>query len=504
RWWRPASHDFATGHGASQGAGSEFVLHRAGVRDRGGGGAGGRVPARCARGDRGADDGRGAEPVFSFQQHRAAAAGPELPGRGDAAGDGRGEPNPRVLHAASGDGEGRRGDPHRQPQPDHGVQPHRARLPRRQPRDYGELLDAGGACDGGRPRHAGGGFADSSIRAGGAACLFGRRDDHDAGRAAVRDHQRDARQPRLWAEQDRPAAARIQRGADRGAGGSVPSAAELGAEHLAGGGEDPGRGLESGHASACGIHRSQRARRDQVTETYGLIAGNGRFPFLLLEAARGRGIPLIEVFHKAGVRRAVMAGQVKHKQIFSHLRPDWKMAMLLASLATRNTDSLLGAVAESLEKEGIHLESSTEVLQPLLAGAGTMTRRGPSPAERADLDYGFEVARHLSAMDIGQAVAIASRACIAAEAMEGTDAMIRRAASLAGGRGLTVVKVAKPKQDLRFDVPVVGPGTIRAMQAAGATALGVDAGITLMLEREALLAAADAAGIAIEGRPKPA
>ena len=272
-----------------------------------------------------------------------------------------------------------------------------------------------------------------------------------------------------------------------------------------------------------------------MTETYGLIAGNGRFPFLLLEAARGRGLTmfvaaikeetdpaianlgaevawlslgqlgkLIEVFHRAGVRRAVMAGQVKHKQIFSHLRPDWKMAMLLASLATRNTDSLLGAVAESLEKEGIHLESSTEFLQPLLAGAGTMTRRGPSPAERADLDYGFEVARHLAAMDIGQAVAIASRACIAAEAMEGTDAMIRRAASLAGGRGLTVVKVAKPKQDLRFDVPVVGPGTIRAMQAAGATALGVDAGITLMLEREALLAAADAAGIAIEGRPKPA
>ncbi|MGH9393866.1 MAG: LpxI family protein, partial [Terriglobales bacterium] len=214
-----------------------------------------------------------------------------------------------------------------------------------------------------------------------------------------------------------------------------------------------------------------------AAEPYGLIAGNGRFPFLLLEAARGRGLSmfvaaikeetdpeiahqgvevawlslgqlgkLIEVFHRAGVRRAVMAGQVKHKQIFSHLRPDWKMAMLLASLATRNTDSLLGAVAESLEQEGIRLESSTEFLQPLLASAGAMTRRSPSAEERADLDYGFEVARHLAAMDIGQAVAVAERACVAAEAMEGTDAMIARAAALAGGRPLTIVKVAKPKQ----------------------------------------------------------
>ncbi len=270
-----------------------------------------------------------------------------------------------------------------------------------------------------------------------------------------------------------------------------------------------------------------------ATPKYGLIAGNGRFPFLLLEAAKSRGLEivvaaikeetdpaiesmgvavewlslgqlgkLIKVFQAAGVRRAVMAGQVKHKQIFSHLRPDWKMAALLASLAIRNTDSLLGAVAQVLADEGIELESSTQFLQPLLAAAGPMTRRAPDERERRELDYGFQVARHLAAMDIGQAVAIADCACVAAEAMEGTDAMIARAASLAGGRPLTVVKVAKPKQDLRFDVPVIGPGTIAAMRLAGATLLGVESGLTLLLEREACLAAADAAGIAVIGQPR--
>ncbi len=269
------------------------------------------------------------------------------------------------------------------------------------------------------------------------------------------------------------------------------------------------------------------------TERYGLIAGNGRFPFLLLEAARGRGIAmvvaaikeetdpsigehagevhwlslgqlgkLIQVFHGAGVKRAVMAGQVQHKQIFSHLRPDWKMAMLLASLATRNTDSLLGGVAKILEEEGITLESSTEFLQPLLATSGVMTARKPDEREQADLDYGFSIARHLAAADIGQSVAIAGRACVAAEAMEGTDAMIQRAAGLAGGRPLTIVKVARPKQDLRYDVPVIGPRTIAAMRMAGATALGLESGLTLMLEREECLAVANAAGIAIEGRGK--
>ncbi|MGH9483546.1 MAG: LpxI family protein [Terriglobales bacterium] len=270
-----------------------------------------------------------------------------------------------------------------------------------------------------------------------------------------------------------------------------------------------------------------------MSEKYGLIAGNGRFPFLLLEAARGRGLDmvvaaireetepsiserasevhwlslgqlgkLIQIFHASGVRRAVMAGQVKHKQIFSQLRPDWKMAMLLASLATRNTDSLLGGVARVLEEEGIVLESSTQFLQPLLATSGAMTTRTCNERERADLDYGFRVARHLAAEDIGQSVVIAACACVAAEAMEGTDAIIQRAAELAAGRPLTVVKVAKPKQDLRFDVPVIGPRTIATMRAAGATALGLESGITLMLEREECLAAANAAGITIEGRGK--
>lgn len=268
-------------------------------------------------------------------------------------------------------------------------------------------------------------------------------------------------------------------------------------------------------------------------EPYGVIAGNGRFPFLLLEAARGRNLrmvvaaikeetdpaierhaaqtewlslgqlgKLIDFFHRAGVRRAVMAGQVKHRQIFSHLRPDWKMAMLLASLATRNTDSLLGGVARVLGEEGIQLESSTQFLEPMLAGPGVMTQRAPDERERRDLTYGLEVARHLAAMDIGQAVAVASGACVAAEAMEGTDAMIARAGALAAGRPLVVVKVAKPRQDLRFDVPVVGPGTITAMRTAGATALLVDAGITLMLERSEMLRQADTAGIAMEGQPR--
>jgi len=274
-----------------------------------------------------------------------------------------------------------------------------------------------------------------------------------------------------------------------------------------------------------------------VSGKYGLIAGNGRFPFLLLEAARERGETmvvaaireetdpeidrygaehgaevhwmslgqlgkLIQTFQKAGVSRAVMAGQVKHKQIFSSLRPDWKMMTLLASLVTRNTDSLLGGVARVLADEGITLESSTAFLQPLLAIEGAMTRRSPDARESADLDYGFEVARHLAAKDIGQSVVIADAACVAAEAMEGTDATIRRAATLVGGRPLTVVKVAKPKQDLRFDVPVVGPGTIAAMVEAGATALGIEAGVTLLLDREACLAHANTAGICITGRPR--
>src|SRR5437773_2950350 len=244
----------------------------------------------------------------------------------------------------------------------------------------------------------------------------------------------------------------------------------------------------------------------------GLIAGNGRFPFLVLDAARAQGLEvivaaieeetfpgieshgavavhwlslgelskLIETFRREGVTRAVMAGQVKHKQIFSSIRPDWKLAKLLLSLTTRNTDSLLGAVAKVLADEGITLENSTALLEPLLVKSGVLTKRDPSDAERKNVDYGRIVALGLGQFDIGQTVVIAESACVAVEAMEGTDATIERAgailASLDPGaftlaRSLTVVKVAKAKQDMRFDVPVVGVKTTQVMRNAGETCL---------------------------------
>ena len=271
-------------------------------------------------------------------------------------------------------------------------------------------------------------------------------------------------------------------------------------------------------------------------ERIGLIAGNGKFPFLVLDAARAQGYEvvvaaikeetfpeieshatvhwvslgelskLIETFQNAGVRRAVMAGQVKHKQIFSSIRPDWRLAKLLLSLATRNTDSLLGAVAKVLEEEGITLEKSTWLLEPLLVKAGVLTGRAPGEQELKDIEYGRRVARELAQHDIGQTVVIAESACVAVEAMEGTDATIERAGqimrSLHGdastlSRGLTVVKIAKPNQDMRFDVPVIGVKTIEVMQAAGATCLAVDAGKCLLLDGQKVIEAADAAGIAI-------
>ncbi len=276
----------------------------------------------------------------------------------------------------------------------------------------------------------------------------------------------------------------------------------------------------------------------------GLIAGNGRFPFLLLDAARAHGLEvvvaaireetdaemderaaadagvrvhwmslgelsrLIEVFQREGVTRAVMAGQVRHKQIFSSIRPDWRLAKLLLNLRTRNTDMLLGAVAKVLGDEGIELISSTAYLEPLLARAGVMTARGPSEAELADIEYGLAVAKGIAGFDLGQTVVIAAQACVAVEAMEGTDATIARAGELFGSlegdstlsRALTVVKVAKPKQDLRFDVPVVGLPTIETMRAAGATCLCVEAGRTLLFDLAAMVAASDAAGICLVGR----
>ena len=278
-------------------------------------------------------------------------------------------------------------------------------------------------------------------------------------------------------------------------------------------------------------------------ERIGLIAGNGKFPFLILEAARARGYDvvvaaikeeafpeiesygaaavhwlslgelskLIDTFKREGIQRAVMAGQVKHKQIFSSIRPDWRLAKLLLSLSTRNTDALLGAVAKVLADEGITLENSTWLLAPLLVKPGVLTKRAPSEQERKNIDYGRAVARQLADYDIGQTVVIAEAACVAVEAMEGTDATIQRAgqimSSLRGdastlSRDLTVVKIAKPKQDFRFDVPVVGVKTIEVMRAAGATCLALDAGKCLMLDGEKILDAANAAGIAIVAAPQ--
>lgn len=274
-----------------------------------------------------------------------------------------------------------------------------------------------------------------------------------------------------------------------------------------------------------------------ANEKLGLIAGNGKFPFLVLDAARAQGYEvvvaaikeetfpeiesqgaevhwlslgelskLIETFQRAGVHRAVMAGQVKHKQIFSAIRPDWRLAKLLLSLTTRNTDSLLGAVAHVLAEEGITLENSTWLLEPLLVKPGVQTQRAPTEDERKNIDYGRAVARNLAQHDIGQTVVIAESACVAVEAMEGTDAAIARAGeimrSLHGdastlSRSLTVVKIAKPNQDMRFDVPVVGVKTIESMRAAGATCLAVDAGKCLLLDGEKVIEAANAAGIAI-------
>jgi DUF1009 family protein len=189
---------------------------------------------------------------------------------------------------------------------------------------------------------------------------------------------------------------------------------------------------------------------------------------------------------------------VKHNKIFSAIRPDWKLAKLLFALPKKNTDSLIGAVAKVLEDEGIRLVDSTLFLKPLLPDAGVLTRRAPSADESADMAYGLGVARNIASMDIGQTVVVSSQACIAVEAMEGTDETIARAARIAAGKPLVVVKVSKPKQDMRFDVPVVGLLTIATMTTSGATALAVDAGRTLLFDREALIAAANDAGITIQ------
>jgi DUF1009 family protein len=293
----------------------------------------------------------------------------------------------------------------------------------------------------------------------------------------------------------------------------------------------------------------------------GLIAGNGRFPFLLLDAARAQGFSvvvaaireetdpemdrraaadagvtvhwlslgelsrLIETFKGAGVTKAVMAGQVKHKQIFSSIRPDWRLAKLLLNLRTRSTDALIGAVAKVLGDEGIELMSSTAFLEPLLVAEGVLTERAPDEEERKNIEYGRGVAGALAGFDIGQTVVVAAQACVAVEAMEGTDATIERAGLLMGSideaahgdaaadenlsvrtptlaRRLTVVKVAKPNQDMRFDVPVIGQSTVETMIRTGASCLSIEAGRTLLFDRETLLATANKAGIAIVAAPR--
>ena len=267
----------------------------------------------------------------------------------------------------------------------------------------------------------------------------------------------------------------------------------------------------------------------EISGNWGLIAGNGDFPFLVLEGARSRGIEMaviaireeaspalereakrlhwislgelsrgIELLHREGVKHAVMAGQVKHNKIFSSIRPDWRLAKLLLSLPSKNTDSLIGAIARVLQDEGIELIDSTRFLGPLLPQEGVLTQRSPDQTETADIDYGRKIARQIAGLDLGQTVVVRDRACVAIEAMEGTDETIERAARITGGRRLVVVKVSKPRQDMRFDVPVVGPKTIEVMRQSNATALAIDAGRTLLFDRDVLIRAADAAGIAIE------
>jgi UDP-2,3-diacylglucosamine hydrolase len=259
----------------------------------------------------------------------------------------------------------------------------------------------------------------------------------------------------------------------------------------------------------------------------GLIAGNGKFPFLVLEGAKRAGTPvavaaireetdpaiervadsltwvgigqlgkLLKFFKNEGVDKAIMAGQVKHVQIFSRAIPDVRMLKMLLRLPRRNTDTLIGAVAAELEAEGIDLIDSTYFLKDQLPQPGTLTRREPDERERGDIEYGLEIARGIAGMDLGQTIVVRERACVAIEAMEGTDAVIRRAGQLVKGR-LTVIKIAKPDQDMRFDVPVVGVPTIESMTESRATCLCLTAGKTLMFDREETIGLANKNKIAV-------
>ena len=264
----------------------------------------------------------------------------------------------------------------------------------------------------------------------------------------------------------------------------------------------------------------------------GMIAGSGRFPVLALESARRSGMDvvviaikeeasaeieplasrtywislgalsrLIEICKQESISELMMCGQVKHAKIFSSIVPDWRLVKLLASLDSKNTDALIGGVQKVLAGEGITLADSTRLLKDLLAPEGVLTRRKPSAEETRDLEYGRRIAAALSAHDIGQSIAVAERACVALEAMEGTDAMLRRAATLVEGKPLRLVKASGRRHHLLFDVPVIGPRTIDVMRETGTTALAVDAGRTLMLDRDEMLACANAAGVTIAAYP---
>ena len=270
----------------------------------------------------------------------------------------------------------------------------------------------------------------------------------------------------------------------------------------------------------------------------GLIAGNGRFPFLVLDAARSLGYDVtiialkeealpeideaaarepkstvhwisigqlgafLKILKDAGLTQAVMAGQVKHIKIFGGFVPDLTAMSLLSRVKAMNTDALIAAVADLMREHGVELINSTAFLEPLLAGAGQLSQRAPNEVERKDLEFGYRMADAIAGLDIGQTIAVKHQAVVAVEAMEGTDETIGRAGHLAGA-GVTIVKVAKPNQDLRFDVPIVGLATIQAMRVAGATALSLDAGRALIFDREAFFALANEAGIAIVGRSLP-
>ena len=261
---------------------------------------------------------------------------------------------------------------------------------------------------------------------------------------------------------------------------------------------------------------------------YGLIAGNGRFPVLALEAAKKAGLEvvaigikeeaspeieslaarchwislgalskLIDICHREGITQVMMCGQVKHAKIFSSIVPDWRLVKLLASIETKNTDGLIGGVRKILADEGIELVDSTLLLKDLLAQEGVLTRRAPNDEEMRDLEYGSRLAAALSAHDVGQSVAIADRACVAVEAMEGTDAMLRRAASRVEGKPLRLVKGSRRRKHMLFDVPVVGPQTIATMLETGTTALAIDAERTLLIDREEMIRKADEARIVV-------